>query len=169
MRLRKIIAFFVLIVLFILPLAVFADIPISIPHDAWEYWVVFQYRDFYYLYSSHNPITYDSSMRSLYFNTYKRYELQDGQWTLTGTFPTQTNYSWPDRIYASNHNIAYKDGSGFFFTPPKVSALYRTMQEVDSGMLLKIILAGLTPLLGLIVLGICLKKGLDFLRNQLQR
>jgi len=168
MMMKRIIAFFVLIALFIIPVSVFADTTIpNPPYGAYNYWVVVQRHNGIYLITSPNPIDAPKKGTQIFTHGgYKAYTLSDRYWNyysegLSGS-------SWPiEGIYASNHDIAYTDGSGFFFTPPKVSALFRAVQGTDFGMILRTFSAGLIPLVGLIVLAICLKKGWDFLHSRL--
>lgn len=173
---KKIIAFFVIIALFIIPVSVFADVPIpEIPYGAWQYWVVAQSYGEVYLFSSRSPILVDvtaDNRHKLFFASCKSYKFIDNQWVYDREWSGQVETGL-DTIYASNHNIAYKDGSGFFFTPPKVSDLYQIVRQAihrgDFGMIWKIFLDGLIPLAGLLILGISLRKGWKFLQNQLMR
>lgn len=172
MRIKKIIAIFLLIAVLLMPVAVYAETPIpDPPAGAYSYWiVVLRPNDSVYLITSPNPIiALDQGEYGIQITTqasHKTYNLIDGNWSYDKEGLGSTN--WPIKhVYASNHDIAYSDGSGFFFTPPKVSALFLTAKEADFGMIWMIILDGLIPLVGLLILGISFRKGWAFLQNQL--
>jgi hypothetical protein len=172
LRGKKIIAFFILIAVLLMPVAVFADIPIpDPPYGAYDYWsVVLRPSGSVYLITSPNPIVaLDQGTYGIHITTptsHKTYNLIDGNWSYDKEGLGSTN--WPiEHVYASNHDIAYSDGSGFFFTLPKVTALYQTARQTDFGMIWMIILDGLIPLAGLLILGISFRKGWAFLRRQL--
>lgn len=174
MMMKRIIAFFVLIAVFIIPFSVFADVPMpDPPYDAWQFWVVADSYGKTILFTSQNPIKVDPSgvNNKLFFYTLKQYNFIDNEWVFDGReFLDQVQTGF-ERIYASNHNIAYKDGSGFFFTPPKVSTLSQIVRQAKSqgtfGMMWGTISAGLIPLAGCLILGISFRKGWAFLRRQL--
>jgi len=169
MNLKKIIVFFLLIAVLLMPVAVFADMPIpDPPPGAYPYWaVVLRTSGSIYLITSPNPLDAPTKGTQIYTHAgYKTYYLADGYWSYD--MEGLSALSVPiESVYASNHDIAYTDGSGFFFTPPKVSALYLTAQKTDFGMIWTIILDGLIPLAGCLVLGISFRKGWAFLRRQL--
>lgn len=169
MMMKRIIAFFVLIALFIIPVSVFADIPIpDPPYGAYNYWaVVHRPNGMVYLITSPNPLNASTKGTQIYAHAgYKTYYLSDGYWSYDAE--GLSGLSVPiDDIYAANHDIAYTDGSGFFFTLPKVSELYRVVKTMDFGMILRTFSAGLIPLVGLLILAISLIKAWGFLRNQL--
>lgn len=176
MRIKKIIAIFLLIAVLLIPVSVFADVPIpETPPGAYSYWaVVLRTNGSVYLITSPNPITaLDQGKYGIQVTTqasHKTYNLIDGYWSYDKEGLGSTN--WPiEHVYASNHDIAYSDGSGFFFTPPKVSELSQIIRQAKNqgifGMIWKIILDGLIPLVGLLILGISFRKGWAFLRNQL--
>lgn len=169
MGIKKIIAIFLLIAVLLMPVAVFADIPIpDPPAGAYPYWVVIQNGRYIQLISAQEPITvfFDGlGQPNLNYRNFKVYDLSDNDWVFN--FSSHVGGGVFDDLYASNHDIAYTDGSGFFFTPPKVSPLFLTAQETDFGMIWTIILDGLIPLAGLLILGISFRKGWAFLRNQL--
>ena len=172
MRMKKIIAFFLLIAVLLMPVAVFADMPIpDPPYGAYSYWiVVLRPNGSVYLITSPNQIiALDQGKYGIQITTqssHKTYNLIDGYWSYDKEGLGNTN--WPiEHVYASNHDIAYSNGSGFFFTLPKVSALYQTAKKTDFGKMWKIISAGLIPLVGLLILGISFRKGWAFLRRQL--
>lgn len=71
-------------------------------------------------------------------------------------------------LKASNIDVYYWDEVTVFFSAPKVSQLLLTMKNQSPAATLKIILAGLIPLLGLVILAISFRKAWGFLRNQLQ-
>lgn len=171
MRLKKIIAFFVLIAVILMPVAVFADTTIpDPPSDVWEYWVVVKDSQGYiHLYASHYPITVSTSGYTLFLNDgQQKYSLPYGgdTWDKKYEIAGQGSNGFYS-MHKSNHDIAYDDGSGFFFLRPKVLRLFPTAKTTDFGTILRNFSAGLIPLVGLIVSVICLKKGWDFLRNQL--
>ena len=167
---KRIIAFFVLIALFIIPVSVFADIPIpDPPYGAYNYWaVVHRTTGSIYLVTSPNPMTAPPAGTQIYTHAgYKTYYLIDGHWS----YDTEglSALSVPiEHIYAANHDIAYTDGSGFFFTLPRVSVLYRVLEMMDSGTLLRTFSAGLIPLVGLIVLVFSFRKAWAFLQGLLR-
>lgn len=171
MKKKAIISIMIVFVLMITTIPAFADIPIPpIPSDAYEYWIVItNYSGNFKLFTSTHPFQVNKDRMQIVVTMRSRwYKLSDNKWEFeyerggSNEIPFQ-------QIYASNHNIAYDDGSGFFFTPPKVSPLYQSMKQVDFGMILRTFSAGLIPLVGLIVSGICLMKGLAYLRSQLMR
>jgi hypothetical protein len=176
MRTKKIIAFFLLIAVLLMPVAVFADVPMpDPPYDAWQFWVVAQSWGKTILFTSQSPIkvevTTADKPNKLFFSNMKQYNFIDNEWVSDGReFLRQCETSF-EHIYASNHNIAKTDGSGFFFTPPKVSTLSQIVRQAKSqgtfGMMWRIILGGLIPLVGCLILGISLRKGWAFLRNLL--
>ena len=169
MILKRIIAILIFIALFVMPVSVFADIPIpDPPYGAYNYWVVVHRTiGSIYLITSPNPMEAPTSGKQIHTHGgYRTYNLIDGYWSYDAE--GLSGLSVPiNQVYASNHDIAYTDGSGFFFTLPKVSALYQAVQGADFGMIWKIILAGLIPLVGCLILGISFRKGWAFLRRQL--
>ena len=170
MGIKKLIAIFLLIAVLLMPVAVFADVPIpDPPYGAYNYWVVVQVRNgTIYLLTSPNPITTPLNGSQMHLHGgFRVYYLTDGHWSYDKEELAGASYSI-NHIYASNHDIAYNDGSGFFFTLPKVSELFLTAQEADYGMIWKIILDGLIPLVGLLILGISFRKGWAFLQGQLR-
>ena len=169
MMMKRIIAFLIIIALFIIPVSVFADIPIpDPPYGAYDYWVVVHGTiGKIFLLTSPNPITAPQSGKQMHLHGgYRVYYLEGSYWSYDKE--GLSGLSVPiDDIYASNHDIAYSDGSGFFFTLPRVSALFQALKIMDFGTILRTFSAGLIPLVGLIVLVICFRKGWGFLRNQL--
>lgn len=173
MELKKFIAIFILIAVLLMPVAVFADVPIpDPPPGAFHYWVVVSLRNGNIrLFTSNNPITVPKKGTQLYAHNCRMYILSDNSW----------NYEWEslshvsspfEHMYAANHDIAYDDGSGFFFTPPKVSEFCQAVRQVKNkgtfGMILRTISAGLIPVLGCLILAISLRKGWAFLQGQLR-
>ena len=174
MRLKKGIAIFILIAVLLMPVAVFADVPMpDPPYGSLPYWVVADVYGEIGLYTSNSPIRVDASgvYNKLLFYTLKKYDFIDNQWVFDGNEWLGQVMTSFERIYASNHDIAYGNGSGFFFTLPKVSELCQIVRQAKSqgtfGMMWQIILAGLIPLVGLLILGISFRKGWAFLRRQL--
>jgi len=169
MRKKKIIAIFLLIAVLLMPVAVFADIPIpDPPYGAYNYWAVVEARwGAILLLTSLNPMEApNAGTQILITGGYRVYDLTDSYWNYYSEGLSSVTYNI-NHIYAASHDIAYTDGSGFFFTRPKVSALYQTAQKTDFGMVWTIILDGLIPLVGLLILGISFRKGWAFLRRQL--
>lgn len=167
----KIILILTVILLLVMNVPVFADTSIpDPPSDVWEYWVVVQDSQGYiHLVASHYPITVPTSGNKL--------NLDDGQQKYSLTYGGDTwnkQYELEEPgffnfaiMHKSNHDIAYDDGSGFFFLRPKVLRLIQAAQTMDFGTILRNFSAGLIPLLGLLILGIALAKAWGFLRNQL--
>lgn len=74
------------------------------------------------------------------------------------------------KIMESTFTVYMNDGRVFFSPIGRLMlSLVETMKRVDSGVLLTNILAGLTLLVGLIVLGTCFRKAWAFLQGQLRR
>lgn len=176
MREKKLIAIFLLIAVLLMPVAVFADVPIpDPPSGAYSYWaVVLRPSGSVYLITCPNPIiALEQGSYGIQLTTeacHKTYNLIDGYWSYDKEGLGSTN--WPiEHVYASNHDIAYSDGSGFFFTLPKVSELCQIVRQAESqgafGMIWRTISAGLIPLLGCLTLAISFRKGWAFLRRQL--
>lgn len=166
---KRIIAFFVIIIMLLIPVSVFADTNIpDPPSEAWEYWVVVKNSQGYiYFVASHSPITVDTSGFKLNLGSQQLYSLLgDGTWNKTYEIEAAGVYYFSS-MHKSNHDIAYDDGSGFFFLRPKVLRLIQAAKTADFGTILRTFLAGLIPLLGLLILGISLRKAFQFLRNQL--
>ena len=171
----KIILILTVIIILVMNVPVFADTSIpDPPYGAYDYWVVTDSYGEITLYTSPNPIRvkYNSSGHLvLYIYNLKKYILSGGYWSYDTERYGAINSSF-NTIYAANHDIAYSDGSGFFFTLPKVSELCQVVRQMKNkgtfGMILRTISAGLIPLVGLLILGISLRKGLEFLRIQLK-
>ena len=169
----KVIAIITVFIILLTYVPVYAETTIpDPPYGAYNFWVVVGIGNpnRIYLITSPNPTRAPNNGKQIYATGYKEYYLSDGYWS----YDTEglSNISVPiNHIYASNHDIAYADGSGFFFTLPKVSELYQAVQQAknrgDFGILLRTILAGLIPLVGLLILGISFRKGWAFLRRQL--
>ena len=175
MGIKKLIAIFLLIAVLFMPFSVFADVPMPDPPlGSLQYWVVARSYGEIYLLTSNSPITVEYSDISglLYFqlSSCKSYTFINDQWSYDREWLGGVEFR-VDEIFASNHNIAYNDGSGFFFSPPKASTLYQIVRQAKNqgifGKMWKIISAGLIPLVGLLILGISFRKGWAFLRNQL--
>lgn len=181
MMMKRIIAFLILIALFIMPVSVFAD-----TYGLGSF--IYEYR--HYMVASHgedgayqvfctnaeNPSELirmnneDGNGIRVYGNGVVRYYTLDyGITWSAGTqigdtvWPTAVGDSKP--IKESTFNVLTPSGTVFFYrTGPLITAL---VEGVDFGMLLRIISVGLIPLVGLIVLVISFRKGWAFLRNQL--
>lgn len=176
MKLKLIAILTVILLLVVMSVPVYAETPIpDPPAGAFSYWIVIlRPNDSVYLVTSPNPITaWDKGNYGAQIFTHgshKTYNLIDGNWSYDEE--ELGSVSWPIKhVYASNHDIAYSDGSGFFFTPPKVSELYQAARQAknrgDFGMILRTISAGLIPVLGCLILVISFRKGWAFLQGQL--
>jgi len=172
----KIISLIIAIILIIaMYVPVYAETAIpDPPYGAYDYWVVTDSDGEISLYTSPNPICVDYDNKGsirLEIRSYKRYNLSGGYWSYLGETINTINASF-NTIYASSHDIAYKDGSGFFFTPPKVSEFCQAVRQVKNkgtfGMILRTISAGLIPVLGCLILAISFRKGWAFLQGQLR-
>jgi hypothetical protein len=151
-----------------MPVAVFADVPIpEPPSGSYSYWVVVQRSNgVIQLFTSIKPITVSKNGEQIYYGAHKIYRFSDNQWNYE--FESLSDGNAPfEHMYAANHDIAYHNDTGFFFTLPKVSELYQAAKTTDFGMMWKIISAGLIPLAGLLILGISFRKAWAFLHNQL--
>ena len=145
------------------------------PSGAYQYWVVIQKSDGYvYLYSSPQQIKVTQGLTGKdklnYYNV-RWYVYSGGGWSYENEMMGQVESGFVN-IYAANHDIEYKDGSGFFFTLPKVSELCQVVRQMKNkgtfGTILRTISAGLIPLLGCLILGISFRKGWAFLQGQLR-
>ena len=167
----KVIAILTLIILLVMCVPVYANTQVpAIPDGVLEYWVIVNCGSpEIYCLSSNYPITVTSpSNHTMIFNTYRWYKYVSNEWELT-IEGLGSKYMYEDYlyIYASNHDIAYADGSGFFFLSPKVSPLSQGMKETDFGAILRNFSVGLIPIIGCLILVISLRKGWEFLRTQL--
>lgn len=170
----KIVAILTLVILLLASVPVYAETTIpDPPYGAYDYWVVADHYGETKLFTSPNPIYVeitDKGNLMLDIYIYKEYVLSGGDWSYNAEAMRKIHAGF-NTIYAANHDIAYSDGSGFFFTPPKVSALYQTARQAknrgDFGMILRTISAGLIPVLGCLILAISLRKGWAFLQSQL--
>ena len=170
----KIVAILTVVILLISYVPVYADTPIpELPANGWEYWLVAnvgtESGTYLYYVESHGPIVVQSENdHDLVFNTYRWYRYIDNEWKIVkqgqGTMIMNLEYI---EIYAANHDIAYADGSGFFFLSPKVPPLYQEMKKMDFGTILRTFSVGLIPIIGCLILVISLRKGWEFLRTQL--
>ena len=174
MKLKVISIITVILLMVAMSVPVYADTPIPpLPTDRWEYWVIVNCgsveNPVIYCLSSHNEITVSSTNENtMIFNTYRWFKYVNNEWQITieGS-GTKNLYEDFIIIYASNHDIAYDDGSGFFFLSPKVHILYQMMKTTDFGTILRNFSAGLIPIIGCLILVISLRKGWEFLRTQL--
>lgn len=145
-----------------------------LPDYLCRYYVIYNvYGARFVLATSESPFVYKQNENNIvnYGNDYVyMYELWAGEsdWTLISG---SSNYasSLPECLVASNHHIYYgtreEMGTQVFFSAP--SPIRTAMEIMDFGMILRTFSAGLIPLVGLIVLAVSLRKGWDFLRNQL--
>lgn len=173
MKIKIITVVTVILLLVIMSVTVYAETPIpDPPYGSYQYWVVADSYGATMLYTSPNPIRVDTSENHFGLHLYicKNYKLINGQWSYEKEFSTQVIAGF-NTIYAANHDIAYRDGSGFFFTLPKVSELSQIVRQMKNkgtfGTVLRNFSAGLIPLVGCLILVISLRKGWGFLRTQL--
>lgn len=175
---KKIILILTLILILVIQLPVYAEGPVTDPpSDVWSYWVIFKYNsgggseDQILCISTFDPLIVDKEDEKLKCGpAYRKYEYENNQWNLR--FETYNGeVSFPlnliKTICASNHDIAYDDGSGFFFSRPS-PVLSPIVEKVDFGTILKNFSVGLVPLIGLLILAISLGKGWGFLRSHLK-
>ena len=157
----------VILLLMVMSVPVYAETTIPpLPSGGWEYWVVVMESSVITYVTSHNPIKVETDRKCTVLNTYKIYHYLNDQWKLTHEELGEGGF-WFRSMIASNHDIAYEDGSGFFFLSPKVPRLYPTMKMMDFGTILRNFSAGLIPIIGCLILVISLRKGWEFLRTQL--
>ena len=173
MRGKKIIAIFLLIAVLLMPVVVFAGISYpDPPDDVWNYWVIID-KDGkaggnYWLVGSRKPITMQSYGNKMFIDGIAQVYTLDkinGVWWRTSDITT--GYIGISSMHKSNHDIAFDDGSGFFFRKIRDTLLFPATVTADFGMILRTISAGLIPLLGCLILGISFRKGWAFLRRQL--
>ena len=185
MNLKKIIVFFLLIALLLMPVAVFADTYGlgSFIHE-YRHYMVAKWDDHggYQVFCTNadNPselikMRYENGGNDINVtgNGVVRYTTKDYGITWSSgrqigqTFwPIDVNLGQP--ILESTFNVLKPSGTVFFYqTAPQIPPLVEGMAGVDSGILLRTILAGLIPLVGCLILGISFRKGWAFLRRQL--
>ena len=111
----KIILILTVILLLVMSVPVYADTIIpNPPSDVWEYWVIYDYGIKMRLLTSNSPITVSVSEDSIRATEgFKIYYYEGNQWIFSGE--GHTTVTSMETIYSSNHDIAYDDGSGFFF------------------------------------------------------
>jgi len=170
MKLKIITVATVLLLLVVMSVPVYAETTLPAPpSDACEYWVyAIDKGPVIYCITGHNPITVrDENGRNIVTGGGgKSYYYENNKWV----FHVKVNDSIVNAsfvIVAANHDIAYEDGSGFFFECPKVSPLMKTMEGTDFGAILRNFSVGLIPIIGCLILVISLRKGWEFLRTQL--
>ena len=132
----KIISLIIAILIMAMYVPVYAETPIpDPPYGSYDYWVVAQRNGEVYLITSNRPITVEYSEYSGYpyfqLYGYKRYILINKQWSYDREVLGSVEIRC-DEIFASNHDIAYSDGSGFFFTLPKVSELCQIVRQMKN-------------------------------------
>jgi len=185
---RRIIAFIILIAMFIVPISAFAD-----TYGLGNF--VNEYRHYMVAKLSGNnnggyqvfctnvddpseiiKITNDGKyIKVTAKGKVVRYYTEDyGVTWSSGTQINETTWGMPTgeskKIMESTFTVYQYDGRVFFSPIGRlILALVETMKGVDSGMLLRTISAGLIPLVGLVVLVICFNKGWDFLHSRLMR
>jgi len=183
---RRIIAFFALIALFLVPVSVLAD-TYALPSFVNEYrhYMVAKFNNHggYQVFCTNvNDPSELIKMRNeegkgiqVTGNGVVRYYTEDYGITWSSGYQIGPTY-WPTPEDVSQpileSTFIVKTPSGRVFFSPigvPIMTLVETMRGVDSGILWKIISAGLTLLVGLIVLGTCFRKGWAFLQGQLRR
>ena len=141
------------------------------PNGAYDYWVVTDSYGKTMLYTSPKPIRViiEDGIKQIHLRGSTWYSLINGQWsyennTIGNILATFNN------IYAANHDIAYLDGSGVFFSPRReLCQVVREMEETGTfGAILRTFSAGLIPVLGCLILAISFRKGWAFLQGQLR-
>ena len=166
----KIVAILTVVIIILMYVPVYADTPIpDPPTDVWEYWVIVEHPiyDFWVL-CSHNPIKVSTEKQYwIVVDGSKYYIYENDQWKMIIQSSNKDDFGFSGVMYQANHDIAYEDGSGFFFLRPRVSPLSQTMKVTDFGTILRTFSAGLIPLIGCLILVISLRKGWEFLRTQL--
>ena len=171
MKLKIITVVTVILLLVVMSVPVYADTVIpDPPSGAWEYWVVVKRAGPTIAFvASKNPITVEETdyLPELVLNTYQIYTYEENQWEYGDQGYDQAWFQFAE-MYQANHDIAYEDGSGFFFLRPRVSPLSQTMKGTDFGTILRTFSVGLIPLIGCLILVISLRKGWEFLRTQLK-
>lgn len=163
MKLKVISVLIVILIVMSVPVYAYTIIP-NPPADVWEYWAIYDDGIRLRLLTSNSPITVSTTGDTIIAaDGFKRYYYEENQWIYSGE--GSSTGSGMEAIYSSNHDIAYEDGSGFFFF--KIPPLNRTMKATDFGTILRNFSAGLIPVIGCLILVISLRKGLAFLRTQL--
>ena len=182
---KRIIAFLIIIALFIIPVSVFAD-TYGLGSFIYEYrhYMVAKWDDHggYQVFCTNadNPselikMRYETEGNDIHVtgNGVVRYYTHDYGITWSSgiqigqTFwPIDKNLGQP--ILESTFNVLRPSGTVFFYrTAPPIPPLVAGMAGVDFGTILRTFSVGLIPLVGLIVLVICFRKGWGFLRNRL--
>ena len=166
MKIKIVAILTVILLMVVMCVPVYADTTIPMPYDGYDYWVICesQHGDIM-LYKSNSPITVRINGVQLKLQVFKEYIYKNNNWQLKDE--GNSAHITFETMQASNHDIAYEDGSGFFFLRPKVSPLSQGMKETDIGTILRNFSAGLIPLLGLLILALSLAKAWGFLRTQL--
>lgn len=193
---KKILIFLLVFIIALMPVLSFASVPdIQSIIDGYEHYVYFRnvdsgtYHVIVFNENSYNPtdihrIYYTSGKtrfasnkhvngRRLYStndlgNTWNSIDWQSPQYSYINVANSEvSNGIFIDSTF--DIYTEYDRGGTLFFSQPKppIPILVEIMEGVDSGMILKIILVGLTHLVGFLVLAICLRKGWAFLRRQL--
>ena len=164
----KAIAILTAIILIVSYVPVYADTVIpDPPSDGYQYWVVCEdHNGNIMLYKSNSPIKVRINGVQLTLQAFKEYIYENNNWQIKdGGNSAHVTFT---TMHASNHDIAYEDGSGFFFFRPKVRRLYQVTKITDFGTILRNFSVGLIPIIGCLILVISLRKGWEFLRTQLK-
>ena len=167
----KVIAIIITILLIVMYVPVYANSVLpEPPSDAYEYWAYFYKEGAGIRFvTSHYQITTPNDEYAgieIIMEGGKLYKYINNEWEMLDS-NCGLVYFEGYVIVASNHDIAYRDGSGFFFFSHKVHPLYQATLMTDFGMILRTFSAGLIPIIGCLILVISLQKGWEFLRTQL--
>lgn len=183
---KRIIAFFVLIAIFIIPVSVFADTyGLGSFINEYRHYMVAKWDDHggYQVFCTNadNPselikMRYENGGNDIHVtgNGVVRYYTHD--YGITWSSGTQIGQTfWPinvnlgQPILESTFNVLRPSGTVFFYqTAPPIPPLVEGMMGADSGMILRNFSAGLIPLIGCLILVISLQKGWEFLQTQLK-
>lgn len=177
---KKVLIFLLVLIISITPVISYAE-TYEIPEEVLDYnyhvAVISRNGKYYRIYCFNEPdqvrvrIDEDGTIYSYWNNKTNGYvyekNLTNGVWSEgLASYYLYEGELIISEIIGSNIDVYTREGT-VFFSPPAPPVLLETMEGVHSGMILKTILAGLTPLLGCLILAISLRKGLGFLKNQL--
>jgi len=114
----KIVSLLLVVMILIFQIPSFANDEIPEPPEPytehWQYWVIFNYGNEIRCIQSLEPIKVTTDETKLYIHSYHEYIFTQNGWEFYrwGTTTLEQRF---DNIYRANHDIAYEDGSGFFF------------------------------------------------------
>ena len=172
---KKIFILLLVIILLFVPVVSYAEeITVLPPNDNHNYYYCFYDPA---PYNTWRCVTSDSKLykaddgfltfKTSSFANFYTLDNSTGIWTLNTSGKFKQTYQ-SQLLKASNIDVYYWDEIIVFFSAPKVSQLLLTMKNQSAAAILKIILAGLIPLLGLVISAVCFRKAWAFLHNQLQ-